>query len=379
MSPAKRGLLGLGLLGLGLAGFMEACMRFSVEHGGWQRFANPGAYFDPTCEDHFWRMLHHSPGWDWPTKNWPGWKDGAPLHTPHELDPQLGWSVDARNKNEWGAWESPRYPLRFTGDPLGVFGDSYVFSTTADGDRLPDRLASLLPEERVLNYGVAGYGFDQIVLAFEAQAERLSGNRALIGLLTTDLDRSVLSVRSGPKPFFTEENGALSLHTDHITDNKIYFEEHPVRPLSYLWTYLRINIPRHWNVWIRKTPWSCEVDQKERINRALFTRLAEQCEAHSIDCTVVLFHNPEHVGLEPGWRSDLVHQEAQRVGLDLVDTRSAVLTAQAEGKQVYGSDRHPNPVGNRVLAKAIVAELEKFQDPHQSQAGEGQDHEEVAE
>jgi hypothetical protein len=209
----------------------------------------------------------------------------------------------------------------------------------------------------VLNYGVAGYGFDQIVLAFETQSERLGGHDALIGLLTTDLDRSVLSVRSGPKPFFTEDQGMIELHTDHITDNKLYFEEHPVRPLSYLWTYLRINIPRHWNVWVRKTPWNCEVDQKERINKALFTRLAERCDAHKVDCTIVLFHNPEQVGLEPDWRSDLVHREAERVGLPLIDTRQAMLDAQAAGTQVYGADRHPNATGNKVLAVAIDTAL----------------------
>jgi hypothetical protein len=338
-------------MGLGLAGFTEACMRFSVENGGWQRFANPGAYFDPTCEDHFWRLLHQSPGWD----------QAVPMHTAHELHKALGWSVDKRNKNQWGAWESPSYPLRFEGDPIGVFGDSYVFGTTRNGKRLPDQLAEMWPDKRLLNYGVAGYGFDQILLAFEAQAERLMGQRALIGLLTTDLDRSVLSVRSGPKPYFTEEEGELALHNAHIVDNETYFATHPVRPWSYLWTYLRINIPRHWNVWVKRTPWNCEVPQKERINRALFTRLGASCRASEVDCTVVLFHNPERVGLVPDWRSDLVRRETARVGLVLVDTRQAVLEAQAAGTQVYGADRHPSEAGNAVLARAIVSELQRHQ------------------
>jgi hypothetical protein len=162
-------------------------------------------------------------------------------------------------------------------------------------------------------------------------------------------------VRSGPKPYFTETDGTLELHTDHITDSATYFANHPVRPLSYLWTYLRINIPRHWNVWVKKTAWNCELSQKERINAALFDRLAQSCERHDIDCSVALFHNPERVGLEPDWRSALVYREAERVGLPLVDTREAVLKAQQEGLEIFGADRHPNDAGNRILAEAIAA------------------------
>ena len=340
--------MGLSLMMIGIGGFTEACMRFSVEHGGWSRFANPGAYFDPTCEDHFWRLLHHSPGWD----------QALRIHSEHELDAQLGWGVDRRNENSWGAWESPLYPLRFDGDPIGFFGDSYVFGTTADGERLPDQLAELLPESRILNYGVAGYGFDQIVLSLEAQAERLAGHQALIGVLTNDLDRSVLSVRSGPKPYFTEEAGDLTVHTDHITSNEDYFAAHPVRPLSYLWTYLRINIPRHWNVWVKDESWNCELPQKERVNSALFSRLKATCESHNIACSVVLFHNPEHVNQAPDWRTELVHRETERVGIALLDTR--LLTQEALSQQVhfYGSDRHPSPDGNRLLAEGIVAGLD---------------------
>jgi hypothetical protein len=334
-------------MSLGLMGLTEAGMRFSVETGAWQRLANPGAYFDPTCEDHFWRLLHHSPGWN----------QGVSLHTSHELDLDLGWAVDERNKNTWGAWESPRYPLRFDGEPVGFFGDSYVFGTTPNGDRLPDQLAELWPDRRVLNYGVAGFGFDQIVLSFEAQAERLSGQSALIGILATDLDRSVLSVRSGPKPYFSEKDGELTLHTDHIMDHAEYFESHPVRPLSFLWTYLRINIPRHWKVWVQKKPWNCEVPQKERINSALFSRLATTCTDNDVDCTVVLFHNPDRVGLKPDWRSELVHREAERVDLPVIDTREPVLEAQAAGDTLFGADRHPNAAGNRLLASAINSKI----------------------
>jgi len=352
MTSTRQALWGLGLIGIGLASLAEAGMRFAVETGAWQRLANPGAYFDPTCEDHYWRLLHHSPGWN----------QGIALHTPHELDLHLGWTVDKRNKNTWGAWESPAYPLRFEGEALGFFGDSYVFSTTRNSDRLPDQLAQLLPHQRVLNYGVAGYGFDQTVLAFEAQIDRLKGQSALIGVLATDLDRSVLSVRSGPKPYFSEKDGELALHTEHIESHGAYFESHPVRPLSYLWTYLRINIPRHWRVWIQKEPWECEVAQKERTNNALFTRLAASCSSNDVDCTVVLFHNPVRLKLPPDWRSELVHRETERVGLPLIDTRQVMLDAQAAGAQVYGVDRHPNAAGNKVLAAAIEAFVSRIEE-----------------
>ena len=349
--------MALGLITLSLCCFLEACMRFSIDHGGWQRLANPGAYYDPTCQDEYWQMLHHTPGW----------KDSVRVHSSHEFDADLGWTVDGREKNKWGGWKSPSYPLRFDGKPIGVFGDSFVFSTTKDGARLPDYLAKEITEARILNYGVAGYGFDQIVLTFEKHAESLQGQQALIGVLTTDLDRSVLSVRSGPKPYFKfNDTGELSVQSAHIQENRAYFETHPVQPLSYLATYLRINIPRHWAVWVKKEPWNCKVDQKKKINAALFQRLKKSCETWDIDCSLIVFHAPERLHLRNDWRNQLIQDQAKALEFPLIDSAES-LNTQSNPSLLYGPDRHPNASGNRIIAEQIAQALSTAQKPEKQQ------------
>jgi hypothetical protein len=116
------------------------------------------------------------------------------------LDPRLGWrprpgmhvgpdDVDARglrSRREY-APEPASGVLR-----IAVFGDSFVYgSEVATADAWPTRLEELRPATEVLNYGVPGYGQDQIHLRFLEEGGDLRPRVVLFGVASPTAERIV--------------------------------------------------------------------------------------------------------------------------------------------------------------------------------------------
>ena len=286
---------------------VELGLRLAVAVGWPARLADPGAYSDPLCHDSYWTMALAS--------------GRLRAHTVHEVDERLGWVPDRRNLAPIGAWHTPQHPVGDERPVLALFGDSFVFGTAEP--RLADALQDLLPERRVLSFGVAGYGLDQIVLRLEDRAAALRGGEVWIGVLTSDLDRTVLRHRSGPKPSWTGAGFAW---------------EEPVRLGTLSGGWVRMH-----------GPWrdlDCAREEKERTAAELFEHAAAICSEHDLDCRVLLFQS---AGEEQGWRQEAVVAGAEALG-GLLDSRSVL------EPHLYGDDRHPSGAGNRALALWLAEE-----------------------
>jgi len=284
---------------------LELGLRLSVALGVPARLADPGAYADPLCHDGYWLWMQRS--------------GRLRAHTEHEHDERFGWLPDRRNLSPIGAWETPRHAVGDERPVLALFGDSFVFGTVEP--RLADALQPLLPERRVMNFGVAGYGLDQVVARLGDRAAALAGAEVWIGVLTSDLDRTVLRQRSGPKPVWTGDG----------------FELLPARPTRSLW----------WGWLSMHGPWrpvDCQVEEKERLAAELFEEAARVCEAHDLRCRVVLFASE---GEADGWRTESIAAS----GFEVLDARPVLGFPGA-----YGEDRHPSAAGNRALALWLAEE-----------------------
>jgi hypothetical protein len=139
--------------------------------------------------------VHH------PTRGWtlaPGLKD----------DRSMGWSVSS---NSLGLRDDAERTRR---KPPGVrrvavFGDSFTFGDEVDTDETyAHRLRGMLPGVEVLNFGVHGYGHDQMLLSLREDGVGFAPDVVVLGFVGSDKDRNLLSFRDFAKPRFVLRGGS---------------------------------------------------------------------------------------------------------------------------------------------------------------------------
>ncbi len=327
----------------------EATLRGHFYLGGWQRLADPAAYADPLCDDSYWLLLHRAAGWKMRPES-PG---------PFEWDPELGWTPDRRNLDAKGAWPTAKAPQPPLESPIALFGDSFLFGTTPNGERISDILQEALPHRPVLNFAVGGYGVDQMVMAAERHLLSLAPASVVLGIMTTDLDRAVLSVRTAPKPRAVLEGTQLRFQLPRATDGApAWFAGHPPKVRSFLFAFLRRQGALKTAAARGDLEPACRIEEKTRIHMALVDRFRKTCEAGAHRCRVVLFHRKEELDRPEGWRSLRVKQSAVENGLPVLDTRrvfqAAAKSAGRDASWLYGADRHPTATANEAIAAALT-------------------------
>ena len=333
----KAGLIVVGTMLALLA--TELGLRTALVHSPWKRVADPEAYFDPLCDDDYWIALGRG---EW----------ASALHRPgsNEQDPRLGWVPDRRRLDSFGAWPTTGTPDAY-GRQIALFGDSYVFGTVEDGFRLSDALQARRSEDAVRNFGVGGYGLGQSILRFEDRLAVLQpGDQIVMGVLTTDLDRTVLSVRDAPKPQWFFDDGMLQRTEPGELNVEDWFPKQSIAARSVLWARLSRTVSLWQSRDSLSTDPACRVAEKTELARALLKRLSDGCEAKQLDCVVVLFHRPIDLMQGAGWRVEVV-QEASTEGLRFLDTGPLLLETVAGWSAFYGEDAHPNVDGNAKLAE----------------------------
>ena len=236
---------------------------------------------------------------------------------------------------------------------LPPFGDSAMFGTTANSERIAALLQERHSSRRVMNYAVGGYGLGQIVLAVERSLPLLEAPDTFVGVLTSDLDRTVLEVRSGPKPVFGVERGVLVVRRDHLVQGpEEFFRSRSPNIISFVFARTSLTFRRQVAT-SRGTELTCKAEEKSEIARLLVGRLADVCQGHG--CQVVLFQRQEELELEPGWREIALRDACALADLPVIDTREAFLTLATENR--YQTDRHPSAEANRQIALQLKASL----------------------
>ena len=129
-------------------------------------------------------------------------------HVPRAGHAAAGITIEADGLRRTGEQvvELPRL-----GSILAV-GDSFTFGDEVnDGQTWPAQLQQLTGR-RVLNAGVSGYGFDQIVLRAEQLAARYRPSAIVVSFIADDIRRTEMSrLWSADKPYFVVADGKLAL------------------------------------------------------------------------------------------------------------------------------------------------------------------------
>jgi len=336
----------------------EVLLRVAIGAGS-DRLRDPQRYADFLSDDDYWKLQFR-------------WNPETPITDRVSADPMLGWLLHPTESNPLGAYRE--IPYRVHPDrPVVLFvGDSFVQGTdqVPMSERLPQRLDRLLEERDVYNLGVGGYGVDQIYLrmvrAFEDLDKMAKGlpTAVVFAIYTHDLDRSILTVRSGPKPRFRVDGQNLVLTGTPVdTDPRGWFEHHPPSIRGYAasfavqWSRLRLGGDEGWTESLYRRR------EKQVVNRKIIE--ATIAEAHRRDVPI-LFVIIESKGVltNPGWRRRFLSRVFSDNEIPWIDSACVLNRAAGDAgidpdAAYYGADSHFNAAGNGVVAREIAGEFER--------------------
>jgi hypothetical protein len=169
---------------------------------------------------------------------------GPELPLPLEMfDPLLGWknrpsfrnvgplfSADRVTTNSNGARGSTDFPYSRTDKKrIVVVGDSFAFGQEVnDEETYAAILGSTLSDTEVINLGVIGYGIDQMLLTVKAEALKYSPDLIIVGFISDDIERTLVSFRDFAKPsFVVDSSGRLGLVGTPVPPPAVWIANEP--------------------------------------------------------------------------------------------------------------------------------------------------------
>jgi hypothetical protein len=209
----------------------------------------------------------------------------------------------------------------------------------------------------LINYGVGGYGVDQITLLCEATAKKYYKPLVILSLLTTDLDRSILEVRTGQKPHYSLENNTIKLSNDSIYKSaETYYNQNPHDISSFLYSKFK------------HSKWGPEIDDKrehkKKLNQEILLKTISFLTENEIEFVVLIFHPWRDINSETGgWRTQFIESlltkndipyisSREVVRKDIISKHDSVSPAVFE-QYIIPDDGHPTTLYNELISKEI--------------------------
>jgi hypothetical protein len=255
----------------------EFILRWMLFSGG-DAFADlrKPEYFANVSEDAYWKLYYEF---------------GGEYKPPEEPHPLLGWTVNF-DRDHYMHWDMKYVEKR---RPVLLYGDSFAMCVE-EVDCFQDILnqdSSFTRANYLLNYGVGGYGVGQAALLCAATAPKHDRPLVVFSMLTTDIDRTILSVRTGQKPYFDLDADTLKLKGLPIYEDPArFFAENPPGITSYLYrrfTYSSLNVLPY-RIRKRMTRKEYWIEKKQKVNEALIKRVVKELRAAEIDFVFLIFH-----------------------------------------------------------------------------------------
>lgn len=287
-------------------------------------------------------------------------------------DPECGWTVGYIRP---GTYEHARAADVRGRRPVLLYGDSYAACATGPELCFQGILerSDLADRYCLVNYGVGGYGLDQVFLLLRKTIDHWKDQDPIVVisfLVDNDFDRDILTFRCWPKPRFTIEGERLVASGPVVTDPDRYLAENPPSIRSYLLRYLTYRpgmLPSSWQLYLRRG--SLRNEEKVALARKILAGIHEELAARGIEHFFLAFHGQAGVARAEGvrWAEDLVESSAQELGVGLVTTRPYFLAAahgsiEQANRYFGGSPKlfgHYNPMGNLIAFEALRAGLER--------------------
>ncbi|MCK6445298.1 MAG: hypothetical protein L6Q99_02805 [Planctomycetes bacterium] len=310
--------------------------------------------FAGTQEQHYWYLQDRGV----PDER----RDEAPNH-----DPVIGW-VGTNVTSEHGHVDEAKTAER---QLVLLYGDSYAQCTTSPGDCFEGLLndSPLGRTTAMLNFGVGGFGLDQIVLLAEASLPRYLDRDPIVVvgiLLDDDLDRCLLDFRCWPKPRYELVDGALVSSGEVAPTIAEHWRRRPPAPISWAWRLCA----RAWASGAAEAGAAAERRAEvEALATAWLERLESRLAAAKVRRFYLLFEYLDGLQTPDAlqWRKDCVVRTLERLGAPWIATKPFLVEAAArDGRELaeyFGrvgrNVGHFNARGNQVAFRALLDGLER--------------------
>ncbi len=257
--------------------------------------------------------------------------------------------------------------------PVLLYGDSFAACYSQDGcfEHILNNDKSFSKNHYLLNYGVGGYGLDQIYFLFKNSIDNYDNPFVVISLMTLDLDRSILSVRDLPKPYFTVDNNMLKLHEEHLyPDKEFFYSNNKPQIISYFYRRILYSkamnkvMPDQFISYLKK-----ENHYKRKIiqiNKKIMIEIIKELKARDINYVFLIFHSiwirgdgllNENV---TGWRNSFIRNILDENNISYIWSKDIIFqNMEAENLSLQAhfipDDGHPTSIQKELLAKRIKA------------------------
>ena len=312
------------------------------------KLRNPKLFADPLSDDDHWKLKRR---WSQTIRTRP--------------DAELGWTIPAIQSNPLGILRQADYEPQ-TENVVLCFGDSFMAGLTPFPHKIPDLLEEQLDGRTAYNYGVGGYGVGQMYLRFQQAEHGYNDPIIVVGILSRDLDRTILSVRGSPKPRFRLVDGELVVEKPSLTEDPDDWDaQNPPSIRSYLLALLvrraRTSLARG-----QVEEQSYRREEKRVLNRAILGAWVEEARAKDLRLLFMTFPPSRNLG-QPSWRDDFFEETFESLDVPWIDGRKVLYRdMKASGRKAaryFLPDNHPNELGNRLFAEALAARIEQLWGP----------------
>lgn len=245
--------------------------------------------------------------------------------------------------------------------PVLAVGDSYTFGEeVGDTETWPAQL-QCLSGRQVLNGGVSGYGFDQVVLRAEQLMDEHKPSIVIVGFIADDIRRTEMRrLWWRDKPWFAIESDRFVLAGAPVPERRPLAPRRVGQRLERILIELPAPLQQFFRYHIRRHA----VGQGGRIALHLVERLAKLERRH--ECPVVLLaqYHPNVWGdrefaAEERRTVQQVLDHARHLGLATIDT-FARFAMEPMAASLY-INSHLGARGNLMIASLLAARLSELQ------------------
>lgn len=276
-------------------------------------------------------------------------------------DELLGWTNE---DIEPGTLRHRREPPEDGRQLVLLYGNSFARSQTERAEAWEGLLerSELGASHLLLNFGVGGYGLDQIHLLLATTVDRYLARDPLVifAILVDDsLDRAALALRNYPKPRFELAGDELVVHPVGTRTAAEFMAGEPLAVRSYAWRFLLHGsglVPEGARRWLR----GLDMEEHQALCRRILSATQDLLAARGVRHFVFLFHADGALAAPGpfGWQEPLLYQTLRELELPFVSSKRALLehmTATGRApREYFTASRHYTPAANAATFPALL-------------------------